>query len=67
MEVRIFVGCLEVLKHSQMALPQENPLIWEPPLQHMIFIFFLCQCTLLFPYSFCRVYPSPSLAFQQSL
>ncbi len=36
MEVCIFVGCLEVLKYSQMALPQENPLIWEPPLQHMI-------------------------------
>jgi hypothetical protein len=34
------VGCLEVLKYSQMALPQENPLIWEPPLQHMILLFF---------------------------
>jgi hypothetical protein len=31
---------------------KRNPLIWEPPLQHMILFFLLCQCTLLFPYKF---------------
>jgi hypothetical protein len=37
-EVPVLMGSLEVQEHPQVALPQENPLVQEPPLQHSIII-----------------------------